>query len=103
MGNGSLGPTSPGWRSLSALEISQRRVIANFHDINFMANKNQPPANNKNKLLKTTPEKLGAAAFGLAVATTLAPALVLGLAAGAGTTAYIRKKKAEKAKKNKNK
>lgn len=66
-----------------------------------MVNKNQPHVKNKNSFLKTTPEKLGAAAFALAAATTLAPALVLGLAAGASTTAYIRKKKAEKRNPNK--
>ncbi len=62
-----------------------------------MANKNQPPA--KNKFLKTTPEKLGAAAFALAVATTLPPLAVIGAAAGAGAIAYTRNKKAKSKKK----
>ncbi len=65
-----------------------------------MGKKNQPPANNKNKFLQTTPEKIGAVAFGLAVATALTPLAVVGAAAGVGAVAYSRKKKAKKNKKN---
>lgn len=65
-----------------------------------MANKNQPPVNN-NKFLKTTPEKLGMAVVGLAVATTLPALAVLGTAAGVGAVAYTHKKKEKEAKKKK--
>lgn len=58
--------------------------------------KNAPPQNNK--FLKTTPEQIGAAVIGLAVATTLPALAVLGVAAGVGAVAYSCKKKAKKSK-----
>ncbi len=66
-------------------------------------NKNKPKTPEKKGVFsKATPEKIGAAAVGLAVFSTMAPGLALGTATLGGTVLVINKyKKNKKAKKNK--